>query len=120
MLWWQNIWAAGKKYSMASWSPESNEATTWRLKCLRQAISGENQTEFAARLGIAANRWNNFERGSPLSKEVAFLIVRKFPDISFDWLFRGIDDHLTVKRQRELAEAGNALTSAVRSKTKAG
>jgi hypothetical protein len=105
---------------MASEHLESKEATAWRLKCLRMAVSGDNQTAFAAQLGIEANRWNNMERGSPLSKEVAFLIVRRFPDISFDWLFRGKDDHLTVKRQRELAEAGKTLTSAVRSRTRVG
>lgn len=117
MLWWRKFWATGKYHDMASGDLSSNEATAWRLKCLRKVIAGDNQTAFAARLGIEANRWNNMERGSPLSKEVAFLIVRHFPDISFDWLFRGLDDHLTVKRQRELAEAGKALTmSAPRSK----
>lgn len=105
---------------MSSGTLETNQATSWRLKCLRKAVSGDNQSAFAARLGIEPNRWNNMERGSPLSKEVAFLIVRQFPDITFDWLFRGLDDHLTVKRQRELAEAGKALMSAPRSKTKVG
>lgn len=98
----------------------SNDATAWRLKCLRKAVSGDNQTAFAARLGIEPNRWNNMERGSALSKDVAFMIVREFPDITLDWLFRGLDDHLTVRRQRELAEAGNALTSAGRSRTSVG
>ena len=100
--------------------PESTEATAWRLKCLRYSVAGTNQTRFAGILGIEPKRWNNLERGHPLSKEVAFLIIRRWPDISLDWLFRGKDDHLTVKRQRELADAGNAMTSADRSTAKAG
>ena len=120
MLWWQKFLGTGKSSGMADGSKQSNEATAWRLKCLRKAVSGDNQSAFAVRLGIEPNRWNNMERGSPLSKEVAFLIVKQFPDITFDWLFRGLDDHLTVKRQRELAEAGKALTSAVRSNTRVG
>jgi hypothetical protein len=100
--------------------PESNEATTWRLKCLRYAMAKDNQSAFAAMLGIEPKRWNNMERGHPLSKEVAFLIIRRWPDITLDWLFRGIDDHLTVRRQRELADAGNAMTSADRSRTRVG
>ena len=50
-----------------------------RLKALRFMIAGENQTSFAARIGIEVKRWNNFERGSPLSKEIAILLVQKIP-----------------------------------------
>jgi hypothetical protein len=71
-------------------------------------MSGENQTAFAARLDIEVRRWNNFERGSPLSKEVAFLIVKKFPDITLDWLWLGNPNGLTVKRQRELEQAARS------------
>jgi hypothetical protein len=80
------------------------EATGERLRTLRLVVSGDNQTLFARELGIAANRWNQMERGKvPLSKEVALIIVRKFPDFTLDWLFLGRADGLTVKRQRELA-----------------
>ncbi len=47
-----------------------------RLKALRFMIAGENQTSFAARIGIEVKRWNNFERGSPLSKEIAILLFK--------------------------------------------
>jgi hypothetical protein len=67
---------------------------------LRKCISGGSQTAFAARLGIEVQRWNNFERGSPLSKEVAILIVQTFPDVTLDWLFLGKTDGLTLKRHR--------------------
>jgi transcriptional regulator with XRE-family HTH domain len=80
---------------------DGDEAVARRLKMLRKAI-GENQTAFAARLGLSQSRWNNFERGLPLSKEVAFAIVRRFPDLTLDWLWLGRVDGLTLKRQREL------------------
>lgn len=117
---WRKNLDAGKLKGMADERPDSQESIAWRLKCLRWAIARDNQTRFAAHLNIDAKRWNNFERGSPLSKDVALKIVQAWPDISLDWLFRGLDDHLTVKRQRELVEAAKALTSAVRSETRVG
>jgi hypothetical protein len=63
-------------------------------------------------MGIEVKRWNNFERGSPLSKEIAFVLVTKIPGLTLDWLWRGVEDGLSVKLQRELTEAGKATTSA--------
>lgn len=100
--------------------PDTNEAVAARLKLLRKTVSGESQTAFAAQLGIETKRWNNFERATPLSKEVAFLIVKKFPDVTLDWLWLGIEGGLPVRFQRELAEAGKATTSPKRSGAVAG
>jgi transcriptional regulator with XRE-family HTH domain len=86
-------------------NPESNEAISQRLNLLRLA-SGETQTQFAARLGISLPRWNNMERGSPLSKEVALMIVRS-TDITLDWLFLGKTSGLTLKRLQELEAAAD-------------
>ena len=93
---------------MANPRPDSPEAIAERLRLLRRVVSGDNQSTFAARLGIEPKRWNNFERAMPLSKEVAILIVKKFPDITLDWLYLGNPRGLTVKRQQELDEAGKA------------
>jgi hypothetical protein len=90
---------------------DTNEAIAWRLKCLRYAVSRDNQSHFAAHLGIEPKRWNNLERGYPLSKDVALKIVQRWPDLTLDWLFRGRDEHLEVWRQREIIDAGKALTS---------
>jgi hypothetical protein len=87
--------------------PESNEAIAQRLKLLRTVCSGESQPQFAARLGVDFRRWNNFERGVPLSKEVALLLVQKFPDITLDWLFLGKTSGLTLKRLQELEAAAS-------------
>ncbi len=103
---------------MGNHRPDSNEAVAARLRLLRQVVSGESQTAFAARLGVETKRWNNFERSSPLSKEVAFLIVRKFPNVTLDWLWLGRPDGMPVRFQRELEEAGKATTSADRSRAR--
>jgi hypothetical protein len=91
----------------------SNAAVAARLTTLRQVVAGDNQTAFARQMGIEVKRWNNFERGSPLSKEIAFILVNKIPGLSLDWLYRGVEDGLSVKLQRELADAGNSTTSPV-------
>jgi hypothetical protein len=95
----------------AAKKPEDSEIAQ-RLSRLREVVSGENQTAFATRIGIEVKRWNNFERGLPLSKEVAFLLVKKVPGLTLDWLWLGIESGLPLKLQRELAEAGKATTSA--------
>ena len=89
-----------------------------RLETLRLAVAGGSQTAFAARIGMEVKRWNNFERGLPLSKEAAIQLVRRIPGVTLDWLFLGIEDGLPVKLQREIAEAGKATTSAPAAKGK--
>jgi hypothetical protein len=83
---------------------DSGEAIAARLQLLRRLIAGDNQVAFAARLGIERSRWNNFERGLPLSKDVALRIVKAIPDITLDWLFLGKTEGLTQRRARELEE----------------
>jgi hypothetical protein len=86
-------------------APESDEAVSHRLKLLRVAFARENQTRFAARLGIGVTRWNAMENGHPLSKEVAFILVKAFPGITLDWLFLGNPGGLPIILQRELEAA---------------
>ena len=83
-----------------------------RLIALRLAVTGDNQTRFAAQFGFEVKRWNNFERGSPLSKEAAIQLVTKIPGLTLDWLFLGKEDGLPVKLQRELVEAAGKATTA--------
>lgn len=82
-------------------------------------VAGDNQTSFAARIGIEVKRWNNFERGSPLSKEIAILLVQKIPGLTLDWLFLGKEDGLTRTRQLELADAMKAVAGAGKPTTSA-
>lgn len=86
--------------------PNGKNDVSSRLIALRLAVTGDNQTRFAAQFGFEVKRWNNFERGSPLSKEAAIQLVSKIPGLTLDWLFLGKEDGLPVKLQRELVEAG--------------
>jgi transcriptional regulator with XRE-family HTH domain len=87
---------------------DTNKAIAERLRLLRFLVAGESQTEFARQLGISLTRWNNFECGSPLSKEVAILLVKMFPGITLDWLFLGVTDGLPLRRLWELDAAAAA------------
>ncbi len=91
--------------------PDDQEATRIRLITLRYLVAGDNQTTFAQQMGIEVKRWNNVERGLPLSKGIALTLVQKVPGLTLDWLFRGVENGLPVQLQRELTDAGNKATS---------
>jgi hypothetical protein len=77
-----------------------------RLKRLRLAYGFETSTAFAAFLDIGFQRWNAFENGAPLSREVAFLLVRKISGLSLDWLYFGKTEALPLELARRLGELG--------------
>lgn len=62
--------------------------TAKRVKLLRQTLGFTESKDFAAHLGIGKQRWNAFENGAPLSKEVAFLL-REQTGVTLDWLYFG-------------------------------
>jgi transcriptional regulator with XRE-family HTH domain len=69
------------------------EAYKHRLRLLREIVSGENQADFAKRLGIPFKRWNNYERGYPVPRETAFLLREKF-GVSVEWLWFGMTGNM--------------------------
>jgi transcriptional regulator with XRE-family HTH domain len=79
-----------------------------RLKRLREVTRPGSQTRFAQELGISLARWNNFERGSPLSIEIAQKLVRIIPGLTLDWLYNGERRGLSVELDRRLHEAETA------------
>lgn len=91
-----------------------NTAVARRLITLRHYVAGNNQTKFATEMGIEVKRWNNFERASPLSRDIALLLCSKIPGLTLDWLYRGVEDGLPVALQRSLVAVDRALSSAVR------
>jgi transcriptional regulator with XRE-family HTH domain len=75
-----------------------------RLKMLREIVSGENQQDFADRIGIPFKRWNNYERGYPIPRETAFILMEKFKGVSLEWIWFGMEGNLSTDfRQRILA-----------------
>jgi len=74
-----------------------------RLRVIRTLVSGENQAAFARMLGIFPNRWNNFERGSPLTLRVAFLLVKTVDGLSVSYITHGKTGDLPKELRRQLA-----------------
>lgn len=74
-----------------------------RLRRLRTAFGFETSTAFALYLDIGFQRWNAFENDFPLSREVAFALVKKF-GVSLDWLYLGRIDALPTELARRLGE----------------
>ena len=79
-----------------------------RLRILRQIISDENQQDFADRLGIDMKRWNNYERGYPVPREIAFLLMDTFPGISVEWIWFGMTGNLSQHYAKRIAEIDQA------------
>lgn len=92
-----------------------NQAIAFRLRTLRYSVMGGDQgaqSRFAIAMKIEPKRWNNYERGYPLPRDMAVHLVRRTPGLTTDWLWIGKDDGMPGRLQRELTEAGNALMAA--------
>ena len=99
--------------SKASPNDWDNAAVARRLRILRQHIVGTSHGSkaiFAAKIGIEYKRWTNFERGSPLPRDMAIQVIRSIPGLTLDWLYLGRADGLPGQLQRELEEAGKIVT----------
>jgi transcriptional regulator with XRE-family HTH domain len=77
------------------------DPTTTRIIRLRERLGYKHGAAFARFLGVSKARWNNFERGYPLSKEMIFLLCEKIDGLTSDWLYfgrtRGMTDDLLVR-----------------------
>lgn len=66
--------------------PKTAEAS--RLEALME-IYGMTQTAFAQAVGVSQPRVANVIGGTPLGKDLAFKIARRFPNIGLNWLWWG-------------------------------
>lgn len=80
-------------------SPEAQ-----RLIKLREALDFEESAEFAREMGYTPTRWNNFENGQRLTRDVALRLVQKIPGLTTDWLFLGKTDGLPWELLAKLGE----------------
>lgn len=78
-----------------------------RLRLSRQAL-GLSQVDFAQRAGIAANTYNQYERGKKLPSISNAVALCEAHDLTLDWLFRDDPSNLPYK----LASAIQALKGA--------
>lgn len=81
-----------------------SSAAAQRLKRLRAILRYPTANAFAAFLKVSPQRWNNFENGTPLSREVAFRLVQSVPGLTLDWLYFGKPDGLPLSLARELGD----------------
>lgn len=83
---------------------DTQSETAKRLIAVR-VMTGRNQAAFAKWLDVSPQRYGAMEKRAPLSKEIAFLLVRKIPGLTLDWLFFGNTHGLTVDLAARLDEA---------------
>jgi transcriptional regulator with XRE-family HTH domain len=81
------------------------EAYKRRLVLLRVIASGASQQAFADLLGMPVKRWANYERGFPVPREAAFMLVHKFPGLSIEWVWFGWTAHLSPEFQKKIEKA---------------
>lgn len=73
---------------MKELAPTSREAISSRLKLTRLA-TGLSQTEFAKKIDMGLQTWNNYERGiSRISIDEALKVCRGV-GVGLDWIYQG-------------------------------
>lgn len=79
-----------------------------RLVAIRTVVAGDNQAEFARRLGIKRPRWANFKRKYPLTLERAVHLTKMVPGLSIEYITEGVDYRLPepLKRKLRVQEQG--------------
>lgn len=73
-----------------------------RLRLLREVVAAGSQQVFADKIGIDMKRWNNYERGYPIPREIAFLLREKLKEPLAEWLWWGLDKHLSPQFRASL------------------
>ena len=96
---------------MANAGTDEDADVAIRCRVLTLLYAGNTSSNFAEMIGVSPTRWNNVEHSGALSRDMAFKIVRRFPEISLDWLWRGKDDGLTRAKGDELAAAFKTLAA---------
>ncbi|QIO34357.1 hypothetical protein [Bradyrhizobium sp. 1(2017)] len=96
---------------------EDFEGYKSRLRLLREAVAAGSQQVIADKLKIDMKRWNNYERGYPIPREIAFILKAQTGESLAEWLWWGDTGNLSpqftrklqaaeaTKREREKAEA---------------
>jgi hypothetical protein len=89
--------------------PGGGLAVARRLRIVEKYSGFQTGKAFALDLDILDSRWANMKSGLPLTYEVAEKIVRRYPGITFDWLWLGHPGGLPVHLQRRLTDLDREL-----------
>lgn len=73
-----------------------------RARRIREAMGYQTQKAFAQRYGFSPNQWNNFERGSPISRMAAQSLARQIPGLSVGWILENETGSLSLEMARKL------------------
>ena len=83
------------------------DAQAERLQRLREMLGYDQSATFAVGfLDVSPQRWNHFENGKPISREMVFKLVQAVPGLTADWLYFGKADGLPLELARRLGEVG--------------
>ena len=104
--------AARQRKSPSNMAGMERPDVTRRLVVLGLAFKNHyrNPSLFAEHAGLSYNQWNNVHKqGYPLSKEIAFKLVRAFPGLTTDWLWFGHRQGLSHEMDQRLEAASRTL-----------
>jgi transcriptional regulator with XRE-family HTH domain len=106
MIWsFDNAIVAMKRFPTKSDAAEIQR----RLQVVRYLVAGDNQAEFARRLGVSRTRWNNIECGYPMSLNMAYMLTNLVPGLTIEWLTEGRDGYLPAALRTRLKDAEASL-----------
>lgn len=81
-----------------------NSPVARRCRDVREMFR-ESQVDFAKRIKVGYQRWNNVENGYPLSKDLARKLTRAVPGLTSDWLDEGHARLLPLHLAQRLSQA---------------
>lgn len=90
---------------------EDPEAVKVRLKALVHHYADGNRTQFAEDINVEYKALHAAMQSGALSKVIAFRIIRKYPPLSLDWLWRGDTDNQAPALTRQLEAAIRAVST---------
>lgn len=76
--------------------------TADRARRLREAMGYRTQKAFALKYGFSPNQWNNYERGSAISRISAQSLSRQIKGLTTGWVLDGDPAGLSLDMARKL------------------
>jgi hypothetical protein len=100
-------------------SERESAAITRRLIVIRTHMDGDNQAAFCRRLGIAPTRWNNIERGFPLTLKMAFHLTKIVDGLTIGYITHGYHERLPTPLKNQLVALEEQLFPSAKGKRSA-
>lgn len=73
-----------------------------RARRIREALGFQTQKAFAELYGFSSNQWNNYERGSPITRKAAQSLARRIPGLTVGWILDNEPAGLSLEMARKL------------------